>query len=58
MTTFIGFLELAVWIIGVVSLAATITYVVVKLFPGRESKPKPTDRAGSLVGGVGYLDLR
>ncbi len=43
MTTFIGFLELAVWIASVVGLAAAITYVVVKLFPGRDSTPKPSD---------------
>jgi hypothetical protein len=38
MTTFIGFLELVAWIVSVVGLAALITYVVVKLFPGEEKK--------------------
>jgi hypothetical protein len=42
MTTFIGFLELIAWIVSVVALAAAITYVVVKLFPGDE-KPAATD---------------
>ena len=43
MTTFIGFLELAGWILAVLMLAAVLTYVVVKLFPGREDAPKAPD---------------
>jgi hypothetical protein len=38
--TFIGFLELALWIIVVVALAAAVTYAVIKLFPAKdESRP-------------------
>jgi hypothetical protein len=32
----IGFLELAGWIIGVISLAAAITFAVIKFFPGKD----------------------
>jgi hypothetical protein len=41
MATFIGFLELIAWIVAVVGLAALITYVVVKLFPGEEKQAAP-----------------
>jgi hypothetical protein len=45
--TFIGFLELALWIIVVVALAAAVTYAVIKLFPAKDesrpdAEPSPT----------------
>jgi hypothetical protein len=36
METVLGLLGVAVWIAGTISIAAGITYVVVKLFPGDE----------------------
>jgi hypothetical protein len=42
MDTFLGFLGMAVWIAGTISIAAGVTWLVVKLFPGDEDlKPKP-----------------
>jgi hypothetical protein len=40
--TFIGFLELAGWILAIIALAAGVTYAVIKLFPARDDKP-PAD---------------
>lgn len=43
MDTVLGLLGMALWIASVIAIAATVTYVVVKLFPGDEdAKPKPT----------------
>ena len=47
MDTFIGFLELALWIFAVVALAASVTYGVIKLFPAKDesasdAEPSPT----------------
>jgi hypothetical protein len=36
---FIGFLELAGWIAAIVTLSATVTYAVIKLFPAKDEKP-------------------
>jgi hypothetical protein len=41
MDTILGLLGMAVWIAGTIGIAAGITFVVVKLFPGDEDlKPK------------------
>jgi hypothetical protein len=45
--TFIGFLELVLWIAVVVVLAAAVTYAVIKLFPAKDesrpdAEPSPT----------------
>lgn len=41
MDTVLGLLGMALWIAGVIAIAASVTYVVVKLFPGDEdAKPK------------------
>jgi hypothetical protein len=44
MDTVLGLFGVAVWIIGVIALAAAITYVVVKLTPGDKpaKEPEPT----------------
>ena len=44
MDTVLGLFGVAVWIIGVIALAAAVTYVVVKLTPGdKPAKPaEPT----------------
>ena len=43
MTTFLGLIELLAWILAVLAIAAGVTYSVVKVFPGRQDKPKPED---------------
>jgi hypothetical protein len=41
MDTVLGLLGLTVWIVGTIGVAAGVTWVVVKLFPGDEDlKPK------------------
>jgi hypothetical protein len=41
METVLGLVGVAFWIAGTISIAAGVTYVVVKLFPGDEDlKPK------------------
>ncbi|MCL4290174.1 MAG: hypothetical protein KJ051_07855 [Thermoleophilia bacterium] len=50
MSTFIGFLELAGWIVAVVALAAGVTYAVIKLFPSRADR-KPSEDAPSAPAG-------
>ena len=40
MGTVLGLLGMVVWILGVISLAAGITYAVVKLTPERAEKPE------------------
>ena len=47
MATFLGLLELVAWIGAVVSLAAGVTYAVIRLFPSREEKPASGDAAES-----------
>jgi hypothetical protein len=39
MDTILGLLGVAVFVVGVLSLSAAITYSVVKLTPRREEKP-------------------
>jgi hypothetical protein len=41
METILGLLVTAVWIAGVIALAAGVTYVVIKLSPGDRSGRKP-----------------
>jgi hypothetical protein len=41
MDTVLGLVGIAVWIVAVISLAAVITYVVVKLSPGDKDEKKP-----------------
>jgi len=36
----LGLFGMALWIVAVVAIAAGITYVVVKLSPGDDAKPK------------------
>ncbi len=45
MDTFIGFLELALWVILVVGLAAGVTYAVIKLFPAKDESAPPSEPA-------------
>jgi hypothetical protein len=40
MDTVLGLFVMALWIIAVIALAAGVTYLVVKLSPGSDSKPK------------------
>ncbi|HET9214023.1 MAG TPA: hypothetical protein VFN93_04660 [Gaiellaceae bacterium] len=43
MDTVLGLVGMALWIASVIAIAAAVTYVVVKLFPGDEdAKPKPS----------------
>ena len=47
MDTVLGLLGLVVWIVGVIALAAAVTFLVVKLTPGekpdeRDAAPRPT----------------
>ena len=46
MMTFLGFLELAAWLVAVVALVAGVTYIVVKVFPGRDDRPATGEPAG------------
>jgi hypothetical protein len=46
MATFLGLLVLVVWAVAVLSLAAGITYAVIKLFPTRDEKAAASN-AGS-----------
>jgi hypothetical protein len=41
MDTVLGLLGMAVWIVSVIAIAAAITYVVVRLFPGGDEDLKP-----------------
>ena len=41
MDTVLGLLGMAVWIVSVITIAAAITYVVVRLFPGGDEELKP-----------------
>jgi hypothetical protein len=46
MQTVLGLLGLLVYIVGVLSLAASVTYAVVRLTPQRLKKPKPSEPSG------------
>ena len=41
MTTFLGLLGVAAFIVAVIALAAGVTYLVVKLTPTKDAKKKP-----------------
>jgi hypothetical protein len=41
MDTFLGLFGVAIWIVGVIALAAVVTYAVVKLTPGDKSSKEP-----------------
>jgi hypothetical protein len=41
MDAFLGLIGVAIWIVGVIALAAAVTYVVVKLTPGDKSPKAP-----------------
>jgi hypothetical protein len=41
MDTLLGLFGVAIWIVGVIALAAAVTYVVVKLTPGDRSTKAP-----------------
>jgi hypothetical protein len=41
MDTVLGLFGVAVWIIGVIAVAAAVTYVVVKLTPGDKPAKEP-----------------
>ncbi len=41
MDTILGLLGIVVWIVGVIALAAAVTYGVVKLFPGDRGETAP-----------------
>ena len=41
MDTIFGLLGMIVWIASTIALAAAVTYVVVKLSPGKKDKPAP-----------------
>jgi len=47
MDTFLGLVGIAAWIICVIALAATVTWVIVKLFPGRKAAPQAEGHEGS-----------
>jgi hypothetical protein len=40
MTTVLGLIGMVVWIIGVIALAAGVTYAVVRLTPEKADKPE------------------
>jgi hypothetical protein len=42
MDTILGLFGMVIWIVGTVGLAAAVTYVVVKLSPGKKDKPAPS----------------
>jgi hypothetical protein len=47
METILGLFGMVIWIFGTIALAAAVTYVVVKLSPGKKDKPKPAPSAES-----------
>ena len=47
MEKILGLVLLAVYIVGIVGLAAAITYAVVRIFPTERTPSKPDDTSGS-----------
>ena len=45
METVLGLFGMALWIVSVIALAAGITYVVIKVFPGGDEELKPTSES-------------
>lgn len=44
MDVILGLFGIAVWIVGVIALAAAVTYVVIRLTPGdKDERPKPAE---------------
>jgi hypothetical protein len=44
MDVILGLFGMAVWIVGVIALAAAVTYVVIRLTPGdKDEKPKTAE---------------
>ena len=41
MDSVLGLIGLIVFVVAVISLAASVTWLVVKLFPQQEKKPQP-----------------
>jgi hypothetical protein len=41
MDTVLGLIGLIVFVVAIISLAAGVTWLVVKLFPQQEKKPQP-----------------
>jgi len=41
MDAVLGLVGMALWIVSVIAIAAAITFVVVRLFPGGDDEPKP-----------------
>ncbi|MGH3057408.1 MAG: hypothetical protein ACRDPP_04115 [Gaiellaceae bacterium] len=41
MDTVLGLLGMALWIVSVIAVAAAITFVVIRLFPGGDEDLKP-----------------
>jgi hypothetical protein len=41
MDTVLGLIGMALWIVAVIAIAAAITFVVVRLFPGSDDELKP-----------------
>jgi hypothetical protein len=41
METVLGLLGMALWIVSVIAVAAAITFVVIRLFPGGDEDLKP-----------------
>jgi hypothetical protein len=45
--TLLGLIGILVWIVCVIALAATVTWAIVKLFPGRKPAPQAESTEGS-----------
>jgi hypothetical protein len=41
MDTVLGLIELTLYVVGILALSATVTYLVVRFFPSSTKKPKP-----------------
>jgi hypothetical protein len=39
METVLGLIELTLYVVGILSLSAAVTYIVVKISPSKSSKP-------------------
>jgi hypothetical protein len=43
MDTILGLIVMAIWIVGVIALAAGVTWAVIRLSPGERSNKKPEE---------------
>jgi hypothetical protein len=41
MDTVLGLIELALYVVSILALSATVTYLVVRFSPSKSKKPKP-----------------